>query len=555
MPIERQSDQWPHRCAAMIQAADYLQAGPQGFPRRSDGTYDTEAYNKLPLIDDGWSRRRDFSPTTINPPSSSKTRPDVQWEMSDPEQDPLSIDMLGDEHEFGRPKHSPDYSVPYDRKPVVMYRGINLDLAHPGAAQLRRTLFGGEHESENTDGYLPGMPSDADLAESWAQGDFENPALGQMILDHVTSMRNDGLGLGRHWTRDPSMAKAFSMSEESYPEIPLPIVLRSEWNGAGEDPYRTDTYGNFPESEVTMIPGAPHNITHINVRHPGSHLWNNVLPEPVQHTAALDRIHPSDRDNYEQWRSELPPELAQYYDDHEDLEENDFGRSNNQRRSPWENPEDASVYIGPESFGTPRYPTVESRPRIDSNPDPTFGTDYRFHFSPTEVNPPAKSKARPDLDWQSEELDQDTLPGEWPRGRHTELHRGLTINLDNNEALARALQQNHPDLPHYILDSINQDQGGVGTHWSNDPEVAQGYATNGTGKNVLPVMMTTQWKGAGEDPYRHKSYGDFPGAGEITLTQGADTPISNVSIMHPDTQQWHSLNITEPSTHTAQRIL
>ena len=43
-------------------------AGPQGFPRRNDGTYDTEAYNRLPLIDDGWSYRRDFSPTTINPP-------------------------------------------------------------------------------------------------------------------------------------------------------------------------------------------------------------------------------------------------------------------------------------------------------------------------------------------------------------------------------------------------------------------------------------------------------------------------------------------------------
>ena len=287
MSIERQSDQWPHRCAAMIRAA--VPVGPKGFPRRNDGTYDDQAYEKLPVIDGySWSSPRyDFPPTTINPPSNSPSRPDVQWEMADPEQDPLSIDMLGDEHEFGRNKHSPDYSVPYDRDPVVMYRGVNLDLNHPGAAQLRRTLFGGEHESEDTDGYLPGMPSDADLAESWAQGDFGNPELGKMILDHVMSMRGDGLGLGRHWTRNPVMAKDFARSEEADPQISLPVVFTSEWNGAGEDPYRSDTGGNFPEDEVTMLPGAPHNITHVNVRHPGTHLWNNVLSEPVQHTAGL----------------------------------------------------------------------------------------------------------------------------------------------------------------------------------------------------------------------------------------------------------------------------
>jgi len=58
----------------------------------------------------------------------------------------------------------------------------------------------------------------------------------------------------------------------------------------GEDPYRANTGGAYPaENEITLLPGAPVNITDVQIGHPNTKAWHSVLDSPHERTAAVLR--------------------------------------------------------------------------------------------------------------------------------------------------------------------------------------------------------------------------------------------------------------------------
>lgn len=231
-----------------------------------------------------------YSPHEINPPSASNARPNVSWGLQDFEQPPLTTgeewdDVLGDTGDH----------FPQDRAPMPMYRGMMLDLTDPGLAHVRRALLGGEYEDPQPHGALEGMPGDMDLAQPNAAG-YSNKSLGEHILNHV--QENNRLyggegggkyGLGPHWSTDPSKAGTFA----GIAGVPtqLPVRLKAEWKGQGEDPYRTNTQGSWPdEKEITMLPGNNMNVTSVQIRHPKTHKWHEVLDKPTQRAATTNFI-------------------------------------------------------------------------------------------------------------------------------------------------------------------------------------------------------------------------------------------------------------------------
>lgn len=250
-----------------------------------------------------FTHRHEFSPTEFNPWAESIARPSVRWKPTAPEQDTLDLDLPS--HFTTRPGltqdginelvhgkwqsmfakgSSPDGVYPVDRKPVKLYRGVNLDLRHPAMQQVHRALWGPEYSypsnfAEETEN--PGLFPQPDHTPD-PRG-FDNPELGQKILDHINDWHPD-VGMGRHWSTNVGVAKDFS--GHNYPAS-QPALISAEWLGRGEDPYRTDAYGNYTgENEITMMPGAPLRVTQVHLRHPSTGKWHPVLGTGPQHREA-----------------------------------------------------------------------------------------------------------------------------------------------------------------------------------------------------------------------------------------------------------------------------
>jgi len=293
-PVEPQRDQFPHRVAAYW-------SHPQGYPRLPDGSFDRDYLSRLPL-DGSPSRpggaRRHFSPTAINPPSDSDARPPIAWEPAEPEQDPLGLEGLPTEHHYDDPHDAEvqPYTVPVDRKPITLHRGLVVDLAHPGLDEVRRRIYGPDHEHWSP-GLLPGMPQNSQIAARPHQDWAADPELAHLLLDHLSGYHhpdrpNQDMSLGRHWSVDPDTAREFgSSSMNDYApgfDLPLAVHLSGQWRGQGEDPYRRMTGGEFPgEHEITLLPRAPLHITDLHVQHPDTDEWHSMLHEPSHRTARL----------------------------------------------------------------------------------------------------------------------------------------------------------------------------------------------------------------------------------------------------------------------------
>src|SRR5581483_6482009 len=153
----------------------------------------------------------------VNPPSQNPARPAVDFPPEELNQ-PTLMDL------------------PSGHGPITMYRGGMLDLTQPELAQVRRALVG-DTPGAKTLGY-------------------DDPRVGQMLLDHFTGPNSswDG-GLGPHWTVDRAQATLFAGTPQGNPHR-LPVVLSTPWKGAGEDPYRSHTDGDYPkEKEVSLLSG------------------------------------------------------------------------------------------------------------------------------------------------------------------------------------------------------------------------------------------------------------------------------------------------------------
>lgn len=187
---------------------------------------------------------------------------------------------------------------------------------------------------------------------------------------------------------------------------------------------------------------------------------------------------------------------------------------------------------------------------------------------PDRVNPQAPSEARPPTPMVETPLSQDALPGqEWaPEYDPHTLYRGAPLNL-NHPSLAplKDIVQGggmFPDVPgsqggdpaiyDHVMNYLNSGdadhigQGGVGTHWSTDPSVANSFAIKSPlqdRQNYLPITLETEWDSLGEDPSRtgtgnKNKAKDWGWENEITLLPGAPMNVKRMRMMHPETQEW-----------------
>ena len=597
MPIERQSEQWPHRREAMLRAAiDHSQ------PRFVDESRNPSFYHPTEF-----TTRNQFSPDAFNPPADSKARPIVRWKPAEPEQDTLDLklpshfssDPSFGEHDLDKvlPYWSDDYIYPIDRQPQKLYRSINLDMNHPDMHPVRRALFGNDdygsswnpHRHDPTPGLFPA----SDVTIRRDPRGFDNTDLGPVILDHLNANEHRQ-GLGTHWTNKPDVArndfgnKGFSNN--------IAVMLSAEWMGRGEDPYRTDTGGDYPEEgELTLMPGAPLRITDMHLQHPSSLTWHSIFDtaNPQQHTASFD---PYEANDYG-----IEPYHEQDWEDDEDEEPQDgYIRENNPVRAK-----------------SPLYPDGHmSRPFFYDDLDDLGGKRKIYHFNPHDFNPPSDSPARGDAYWPRYRKDppEDVLPLDlpamampnMPTDRYPiPLYRGISFRLDHpdlqwirralygdrrednedhqltpgarwsphftdrdktdgyyfgqpsrqpyldpsmtNRALADPKEEGDSDLfydhdlrhrmTHTILDHMNEQKGGLGTHWGMGEANARNFAVNVAPGNhaspSLPVVITHNWMGTGEDPYRRNTEGEWPDEQEITHLHGAKANVSAVHVQHP----------------------
>lgn len=225
-----------------------------------------------------------FPNDKLNPPSNAESRPDIQWQDRDP--DHLMLDD----------------SMPKDRVPQSLFRGLAVNLKDPAAAELHRLVFGHHPDDEHL------------FDMEHAPANWDHPELGHALLDHLENNRPPGdgphpiYGLGPHWSLDPSEANGFAMSEaHSGTRDPnglyLPVRLHGDWKGLGEDPYRSGTgeafHGQFAdENEMTLLPGAGMNIRDVQIRPPGNRLWQDwrsVLDTPQFRHAGVAPISQAPR--------------------------------------------------------------------------------------------------------------------------------------------------------------------------------------------------------------------------------------------------------------------
>ncbi|QDH91870.1 hypothetical protein SEA_PHRAPPUCCINO_195 [Mycobacterium phage Phrappuccino] len=303
--------------------------------------YDAQIYppggaddgKKRPTTPDG---RTYYSPNQLNPESLSPARPDIEFEHL-PE-DPNQPFLPFPEESSGNEDYTFQEEWPRDREPVDLWRGEPLDLSKPELADVRRALYGplleeGQTDRSNITHTDPGFQkfmldkyklspagvqnivdnfhnigdyfeeyqqaggaidptSDKAIAQAHPDG-WDNQELGARLLDHITqnmhAKPNTDGGLGRHWTTRRPLAESFGNEGWSNPNT-LPVLLRGDWKGLGEDPYRTNTDGNHEnEHEVTILPGAPMNISDVMIRNPDTKQWHSVLDQPRTHLAGLRR--------------------------------------------------------------------------------------------------------------------------------------------------------------------------------------------------------------------------------------------------------------------------
>lgn len=252
--------------------------------RKVDPKFDQrpEFYDKSNL-----QLKRYYSPHEMNPAIEGGDRDEIHWGGHGD-----TDDYLGGE----------DWQY-FDRGTLPLHRGLMLDLRHPSLAPLRRALLGPEGEDHGV--HLGPRPQEGlfdqhktDIKANPAG--YDNRSLGHQILEHLSNsdewkneIHSQG-GLGPHWSLSENVANTFAGQPAS--KWHLPVKIKADWKGLGEDPYRSATGGSFPEeNEVTMLPGANMNISSVQIKHPVTKKWHEVLDQGEPRMAATV-YHRTDRE-------------------------------------------------------------------------------------------------------------------------------------------------------------------------------------------------------------------------------------------------------------------
>jgi hypothetical protein len=246
-----------------------------------------------------------FSPNEINPASEAQSRPHMDFPHPDDEDPTL---------DFGKPL---GYSNGIDHIPAgspgaELFRGLTVNLRHPDLAELRRAIYGDDKESYYSgdpnshklyfqkDHYSPKEPvppgmfagpfSDKELAAPPAHPDRLHRHL-NTLLDHMENY-NKKMGLGRHWSTDFNQAMGFSNhgSPWGHRDGVLPVRMRAQWKGQGENPYRHETGEDTPgdydyEQEMNLLPGAPVELHDVEIFHPKTKRWHSLMDDPQRRHA------------------------------------------------------------------------------------------------------------------------------------------------------------------------------------------------------------------------------------------------------------------------------
>jgi hypothetical protein len=465
--------------------------------------------NGIDIATGGWDRWGEY----FTPPKSPAF---AEWVKEnhgfDPrEQSPKARQMFETDHGIstdwdGLAKQwkSQQNPWPKDRKPIDLYRGVRLNLNHPELGDLRRSLFGPRYEDENK----TGPTDDRTIARPHPLG-FDNPELGHRILDHIE--KNYGTrdsGVGRHWSTSHDNATTFATGsgggagtgqEYGGPAPNLPVRIRGEWKGLGEDPYRTNTHGHYEdEQEITMLPGAPLNIADVEVRHPQSGQWMSVLGEPHMRTASLQRVAVNSLTPAQQ-RQQHVENISKYPD--------------SIAVSDWESRPDQSEFSDPVEPPQPTLPGMEG----------IQGEKGRLlRGLPIDTTRPEFRKVWQMTYGQGQPVDD---PG---------MFEDADLRYED-----RGGKFDHPGLADAVLDGL-QDSGGAGNHWSADFDIADAYGFGdapGSQRGMrawrlmehLPVLLDADWNGQGED-FRRNNSGNWDQEQEITLQSGAPLTLQELSV-------------------------
>lgn len=230
-----------------------------------------------------YTYRPNYFPNRLNPVPDAEDRPDTNTEYLDEGMDSLY----------------PEYSFPPGpRSPKSLYRGVYLDLNHPGAQEVANLLYGGDLFRHNpNDMSLPAnnrMTPDGKIVSPYAQktlGDAVLNALEYKGIQRTQTGDNDPYNpfyyMGTHWSDDPDIARNFAQGTALQGKNYLPIMVGADWNHLGEDTDRSGVNGYWPEErEVTMVPGQEMNVHTVQVLDPNTRRWHSVLDSPQTRYAA-----------------------------------------------------------------------------------------------------------------------------------------------------------------------------------------------------------------------------------------------------------------------------
>ena len=70
-------------------------------------------------------------------------------------------------------------------------------------------------------------------------------------------------------------------------------IIQGDWKGVGEDPYRANTFGDWPkEHEITLLKNTHVPVSSVKVRHPQTRQWTELMDKtkpPVPRMAVRRR--------------------------------------------------------------------------------------------------------------------------------------------------------------------------------------------------------------------------------------------------------------------------
>ena len=172
-----------------------------------------------------------------------------------------------------------------------LWRGVPIDTSDPAFHKVWQMTYGQGKPVDD-----PGMFPDADLRYQDRGGEFDHPGLADAILDGFETKG----GVGEHHSTSFDVADAYGRGDGDGSDVRgkgphLPVLMDSDWNGAGEDFGRAGS-GNVREEKEIMLKHKKAPLTVRDLRIPNNadeadnfgdydSEWNSILHDSRDITA------------------------------------------------------------------------------------------------------------------------------------------------------------------------------------------------------------------------------------------------------------------------------